>query len=60
MERRPGGREPERVLLDAMDWKQRFTAAWVALCKMECRAEDAERKLKYFEMLTPVPHGERK
>lgn len=31
--------------LEAMDWEERFMAAWAALCAMEARAERAEAML---------------
>lgn len=36
--------------LDAMSWEERFMFAWAALCAMEARAENAERKLREFSM----------
>lgn len=32
--------------LDAMSWKERFEAAFEALCRMEARAEGAESRLR--------------
>jgi hypothetical protein len=32
-----------------MSWEERFVAAWLALCTMECRAESAEVRVKQLE-----------
>jgi hypothetical protein len=46
---------PEPVLtLEQMSWEQRFVAAWVALCEMECRAERAEQRVTELGGLIPV------
>jgi len=42
---KPGPRYPSAAALEAMDWKHRYFVAVDALLKMECRAEDAERRL---------------